>query len=112
MSQLQLRKRLLLAESELNRTQLAGELTAMTADFRTLANRAKSFSSILSTTAVLVAGLAAFWRSKPAAPGEKSSWLQIFLKSAGLISTAWLAYRAQSRSRDGGDPSNPAVKPG
>ncbi len=100
MNPLESRKQLLLAESELNRAQLVGDMVALRADVRTLTDRAKSFGSIASSAAVLVAGLAAFQRGKPADAGGKRSWLQIILKGAGLISTLWLAFRSQSRDRD------------
>jgi hypothetical protein len=100
MNPLQLRKHLLLAESELNRAQLAGDLAALKADARALADRAKSFEAIASSAAVLVAGVAAFRRGKPADAGAKPSWLQMILKGAGLVSTIWLAFRSQDRDRD------------
>jgi hypothetical protein len=100
MTQLELRKQLLLTESELNRTQLAGDLAAMTAGVRTLTGRAKSFSSIASSAAALVAGLAAWQRAKPAGAAVKPSWLQTIFKGAGLLSTFWLAFRPQGRGRD------------
>jgi hypothetical protein len=98
---LESRKRLLIAESELNRAQMAGDMAALTAGVRTLTDRAKSFGSIASSVAVLVAGLAAFRRSKPLAADAKPSWLQTILKGAGLISTVWQAFRSQRRNRDG-----------
>ena len=98
---LELRKQLLIAESELNRAQLAGDMAALTAGVRTLTDRAKSFDSIASSAAVLVAGLAAFRRGKPAGADAKPSWRQTILKGAGLISTLWLAFRSQRRDRDG-----------
>jgi hypothetical protein len=94
---LESRKQLLIAESELNRAQLVGDMAALTAGVRTLTDRAKSFGSIASSAAVLVAGLAAFRRTKAAPADEKPSWLQIILKGAGLISTLWLAFRSQGR---------------
>ena len=94
---LESRKQLLIAESELNRAQLAGDMTALTAGVRTLTDRAKSFNSIASSVAVLVAGLAAFRRGKSGDAGAKPSWLQTILKGAGLISTLWLAFRSQRR---------------
>jgi hypothetical protein len=100
MNPLESRKQLLIVESELNRAQLAGDMAALRADVRTLADRAKSFSSIASSVAVLVAALAAFQRGKPADAGGKRSWLQILFKGAGLISTLWLAFRSQCRDRD------------
>ena len=98
---LESRKRLLIAESELNRAQLVWEVAALRAGVRTLSDRAKSFSSIASSAAALVAGLAAFRRGKPANGGAKPSWLQTVLKGAGLISTLWLAFCSLRRDRDG-----------
>jgi len=101
MNPLESRKQLLLAESELNRALMVGEMAALRADVRTLTDRAKSFSSIASSAAVLVAGLAAFRRGKPADAAAKPSWLETILKGAGLISTIWLAFRSQGRDRGG-----------
>ena len=98
---LESRKQLLIAESELNRAQLAGDMAALTAGVRTLTDRTKSFGSIASSAAVLVAGLAAFRRGKPMGADAKPSWLRTILKGAGLISTFWLAFRSQRRDRDG-----------
>ncbi|MCX6893969.1 MAG: hypothetical protein NTZ16_00345 [Verrucomicrobia bacterium] len=97
---LQSRKYLLVAESELNRAQLVGDMTALTADVRALAVRAQSFGSIASSAAGLLAGLAAFRRDKPATAAAKPSWLKNILKGAGLVSTLWLAFRPQSRNRN------------
>jgi hypothetical protein len=94
-----LRKQLLIAESELNRAQLAGDMTALTEGVRTLTDRAKSLGSIASSAAVLMAGLASFRRGKPADAGAKPSWLQTILKGAGMVSTLWLAFRSQGRDQ-------------
>jgi hypothetical protein len=99
MNPLESRKRILIAESELNRAQLVGDLAALTDGVRTLTTRAKSFGSIASSAAVLVAGLAAFRRGKSVAPDAKSSWLRTVLKGAGLISTIWLAFRSRGRDQ-------------
>ena len=96
---LELRKQLLIAESELNRAQLAGDMTALTEGVRMLTDRAKSFGSIASSAAVLMAGLASFRRGKPADAGAKPSWLQTILKGAGMVSTLWLAFRSQGRDQ-------------
>jgi hypothetical protein len=98
---LESRKQLLIAESELNRAQMAGDMAALTAGIHTLTDRAKSFGSIASSAAVLVAGLAAFRRNKSGPAEQKPSWLRTILKGAGLISTFWLAFRSQRRDRDG-----------
>jgi hypothetical protein len=99
MNSLESRKQLLIAESELNRAQMAGDLAALTAGVRTLTDRAKSFSAIASSAAVLVTGLAALRRGKSVDAEGKPSWLQTILKSAGLISTLWLAFRSRGRDQ-------------
>ena len=97
MTPLESRKRLLLAESELNRIQMAEELTALVEGSRALVENTKSFTSILSSAAVL---WAAFRRRKRPEHGGKRSWLQILLKGAGLVSTFWLAFQSQARARE------------
>jgi hypothetical protein len=97
---LQSRKQLLIAESELNRAQLVREWETMADGVRSVADRAKFFASIASSVAVLVAGLAAFRRGKPAQAEAKASWLQTILKGASLVSTLWLAFRSPGRGRD------------
>jgi hypothetical protein len=101
MNPLQSRKQLLIAESELNRALMVGDVTALKADIRTFTGRAKSLSSIASAAALLLAGLMSIRRGKPADPPTKQSWLQKILKAAGLISTIWLACRSPGRDRDG-----------
>jgi hypothetical protein len=97
MNPLESRKQLLIAESELNRVQLAGDGAAVTAGFRALTDHAISFGSIASSAAALVAGLLAFRRGKPLDAGAKPSRLQTVFKCAGLISTIWLAFRSRNR---------------
>jgi hypothetical protein len=105
---LESRKQLLLAESELNRIQLAGDMAALTAGVRTLADRAKSFGSIASSAAVLVAGLAAFRRVKTVDAEAKPSWVQTILKGAGLVSTFWLAFRSRGKDHESNQPNSRA----
>lgn len=93
------RKQLLLAESEFNRAQMAGDLTELTTGFCTLTDRAKSLGSIATSAAVLVAGLAAFRRGKPIDADAKPSWPKTLLKGLGLISTFWLAFRSRGREQ-------------
>jgi hypothetical protein len=94
---LQLRKQLLLAESELNRDQLVADMAELKAGLHIIKERAQSFDTIASSAAVLVIGLAALKRGRPESPGAKASWLQTLLKGTGLISTLWLAVRAHLR---------------
>ena len=99
MNPLESRKQLLIAESELNRTQLVGEMAGLTAGVRALTDRAQSSGLIASSAALLVAGLAAFRRGKSGSAGVKPSWLQTMLKRAGMISTLWLRFRSQRRDQ-------------
>ena len=93
------RKQLLIAESELGRAQLIGDMAALTADVQTLTDRAKSFGSIDSSAAALVVGLAAFRRARSSPAATKPSWPQTILKGAGLISTLWLTFRSKRRNQ-------------
>ena len=97
---LESRKQLLIAESELNRVQLVQEWQAMGDGVRSIADRARTISSIASTAASLIVSLASFRRKKVAPAEQKPSWLQTFLKGAGLIATIWQAFRPQGQGRD------------
>ncbi len=94
LSPLALRKQFLIAESELNRAQLLGSISMLTADAQALMARAKSFGSMAAVTAML----AVFLRGQPLATSAKSSWLQTLLKGAGLVSNLWLAFRARPKT--------------
>lgn len=96
---LESRKRLLLAESELNRAQLVGDVADMDAGLRQLGERAKSFETVASSAAVLVAAWAATRRGGAGDPGAKRSWLARLLKGAGFASTVWLAFRSPRREQ-------------
>lgn len=105
---LESRRRLLVAESEINRVQLVGDMAALTAGFRTLTDRAKSFGSIASAAAVLVAGLAALRRGRSGSADVKPAWWQTILKSAGMVSTLWLAFRAKGHDQENKNPNSRA----
>jgi hypothetical protein len=102
---LQSRKQLLLAESELNRAQMAGDLAALKEHVRALTDRAKTLRSIVSSAAALAAGLAAFRRGKPAEAAAKPSWLQTILKGADLVSTLWAAFRSRGQDNESERPN-------
>ena len=95
LSPLELRKRLLIAESEINRVQLQQEWETMTEGIRGLADRAKAISSYASVVAAFVAGLAAFRRSPAPAAEAKRSWVRTLLKSLRVAASIWLAFRAR-----------------
>jgi hypothetical protein len=98
-SPLQLRKQLLIAESELNRAETAGDLACLRAGVRALAGRAETFGSIASAAAALLSGLAGWRRNARRADPPKPSWIQTVLQGAGVISNVWLAFKAARRDR-------------
>jgi hypothetical protein len=87
------RKKLLVAESDLNRAQLFQEWRTMVDEVRTLTKRARTVGTIASAAASLAAGVMSFRRKKSASADEKPSWLQTVLKGAGLVSTLWQTFR-------------------
>jgi hypothetical protein len=99
-SLLELRKQLLIAESELNRAQLVEELQTAADGVRSLAEHAKSLSLIVSSTAMLAGVWVAFRRGKRAETGAKPSLFQTLLNSAGLIKKLWTEFRPRDRDRD------------
>jgi hypothetical protein len=95
MNLLESQKTLLVAESELNRANLAGDVAEMRTCVHSLAVRAKSFGLFASSSAVVLASLAAFHRGKPVDASPKPSWLQTIRKGAGLFTHLWVALRSQ-----------------
>ena len=93
LSPLELRKQLLIAESELNRAQLSEEWQTMRHGARDLAHRAKTIAAWASSAVLLVAGATALRRAPPAPGVAKSCWFQKILNGARLASTIWLAFR-------------------
>lgn len=108
MSPLALRKQLLIAESELNRAQLAEEWTALRTDVCAFTDRARSLGSIVSAAALLVTGLVALRRGQSTPPEEKPAWWQTLLKAAGLVSTVWQAVRAKGPDQENEKPRSRA----
>ena len=100
MNALQTRKQLLIVESELNRAEMIGDIAALMAGVRAIADRARAYNTIATSAAALVTGLAAFRRGRTGEGAAKTSWLQKVLKTAGLVSNLWLAFRSLQRDRE------------
>ena len=98
------RKQWLIAESERQRAELAGEIAAVKSGVDIVTHRAQSFDSIAASAASLVTGLAALKRSRPADRKTKSSWLPAILKGAGAIATVWLAVRSYDHQNQSSNP--------
>jgi FtsH-binding integral membrane protein len=92
MKELESTKKLLIAESELNRAQLLNEWHAMAHEAHTLVHEAKAFGSLASAVAALVAVLSSF-RSKASPAAQRPSRWRTILNGAGLITSLWSAFR-------------------
>ncbi len=97
MSPLAARKKLLLAESELNRAQLVQDWQTMTGEAKALTQKAKTIGSVASAAASLIAGVVSFRRRKPAPAAKKPSWWQTLLKGAQLAVPLWSEFRARPK---------------
>ena len=95
MNPLESRKKLLLAESELNRAQLVQEWHTLAGDVHALTESAKTIGFIASAAASLVAGLATLRQKKSAPIVKKTSWLQTILRGAELAGSLWIKFRSQ-----------------
>lgn len=100
MNPLQSRKKMLIAESELNRAQLAQDWQTMADEAQALTKQARTIGAFASAAASLVTGLLSFRHKKPAPVDEKPSWLKTILKGAGMVSTIWSQFRPPRRDRD------------
>jgi hypothetical protein len=101
MNSLASRKKLLVAESELNRAQLMQDWRTMAGEVHALTHQARTIGSFASAAASLVTGLLSFRHKKPAPVDEKPSWLKTILKGAGMVSAIWSQFRTQWRDPDG-----------
>jgi hypothetical protein len=106
---LESRKQLLLAESELNRAQIARDMAVLVSGARSLTHRAKALGLVASLVAAVMAARAAFHRGGSAKTEAKPSRLQSILKGVGLISTLWTAFRPKHRDGDGNRSADPLV---
>lgn len=90
---LELRKQLLIAESDLNRTQLAAEWRTMTYEVHALTHRVKTVVSWAGSAALLISSLTTLRRRRIESAEMKPSWVHNVLKTARLAASIWLAIR-------------------
>jgi len=87
---LELRKQLLIAESDLNRLQLSAAKSGMTSGLHTIAHGVTSVGALASSAAMLATSLAAGKRRQHRASTQSLS-LQTVLHGTALIASVWLA---------------------
>jgi len=90
MNRLEAQKRLLLAESDLNRAQLASELARLGRAFGAVAGGAARAETLSSTVLAVVAGFLGTGTAATGAPG-KPSFFSLALLGGRLISMVWRA---------------------
>lgn len=100
MKALESRKRLLIAESELNRTNLICDCRTMAEEAHRVASRAKTIGSAVSVAALLFSGLSFFRRKQSSPATAKPSWWQAILKVAGMAGSFWSEFRSQHLQKD------------
>ena len=98
MTALETRKQLLIAQSELNRNQMLGDLMELGAGIDALNTRNKSMGSIVTSAAELVSGIVGYQRGKTRDAARNTTWVQTALKGTGLLCTLWLAIRSRNGS--------------
>lgn len=92
-------KLLLIAESELNRAHLADDLAILSADLRTLTNRAASIGSLTTSAIGVVAGLVALQQGRSSEPPATAPWLQHLLSGTSLLAKLWRMWNPPGRER-------------
>jgi len=100
MNSIQSRKKMLVAESELNRAQLFHDWQTMTEEVHALTKQARTIRSFAFAGVSLVAGLFSFQHKKSVPATEKPSWLQTILRGAGQLSNLWQAFRPREREQN------------
>jgi hypothetical protein len=101
LSPLELRKQLLIVESEINRGQLLDEIATLTTDIQALTHRGRTLGLIASSGAVLLAGLTGFSRRNASVTEAKPGWLQHVVQGVGLVTTLWAAFRSSRPDPEG-----------
>lgn len=97
MSALEVQKRLLIAESELNRARLAADLAALGDGVTTITQGATRFEAMCASFVDVTRGLLDLGRSAPAAAG-RSSLLSTVIAGGSLLATLWQTFRGRSKS--------------
>ena len=101
----QLRKQLLIAESEVNRSRLRQEGRKVADEFDRLADRARSVQAVATSVLPVLGGLVALFRRKPACPTVKTSWLHKTLAGVRIASALWLLFRSRGSEAPKGPPA-------
>lgn len=95
MNELEARKKLLIAESELNRALLRKESLSFISEVHAVALQAKHLSIAASSVALIAAGFSAFKRKTPPPPPAKRMWFSTMLNGARIATSLWPIFRGR-----------------
>ncbi len=93
------RKQLLIAESELNRTILAGDCEKLVAGVRIYVSHARSLGSIFNVAKFLSGAFLTFQASRPAPQRKKQSWLSTIINGAARATNLWNSFRSRNEKQ-------------
>ena len=97
MTALALRKKLLLAESEVNREQLVVEYQSLAGEVRDLRGRFNTLcSAVTSAASVGIAGAKAIGEVRQIYSKEKGSWLSALFSGVRTGTSLWRSIRSRS----------------
>lgn len=95
---LQVRKQLLLAESEVNRVSLMHEWQSLRSETQALAHQAQSVCATISSVASMgIAGFSAFRDLQARRRNGKASWLSTLFNGVRLGTSLWASLRSGLR---------------
>jgi hypothetical protein len=101
---LQTRKQLLLAESEVNRTELIRELKQVKGEISHLKKQVRTFGSIASSAALAATAFSIFRKRRTSSEdsngGGKPSWLATALAGARLGTSLFLKIKSMLREHE------------
>jgi hypothetical protein len=102
LNSLQTRKKLLLAESELNRAELVHELKMVKNEVAHIKKQVRTFGSIASSAALAATAFSLFRkrRAESSNGSGKSSWLSTALAGARLGTSLFLKIKSMLRERE------------
>ncbi len=96
LSPLQVRKQLLIVESEINRAQLQQDWLTISQGLHQAVGWTRTITTWTSAALLLVKRMAGASHSKVASTPEKESWFQGVLRGAELVCRLWMDFRNRS----------------
>ena len=102
---LKMRKDLLIAESELNRTRLIADLDTVMEWQRTLCSTAKTFGPVASLASVVINSFTKKSDSQSSSE-QTTNWMKPLREGAGRVAGLWSRFKSREDSQDSPPRSN------